>query len=127
MTTITRDPDVLDDWHYKVENEEVTADEKVTFALDGKTYTLDLTKENADRFRTEVKPWVDIAEPVRAQASAGRSSSRHASTGRPERELTAKIREWAASQKIELSDRGRIPNEVREQYFAAHPGDRPAT
>lgn len=40
------------------------ADESLTFALDGKTYEIDLTKKNADKLRAVLSPYLEKARPV---------------------------------------------------------------
>ena len=128
LTLIQRDPEVLDNVHL-AEGKEVPADEQVFLAVNGRQYKLDLTTENAEKLKADVQPWVDVADEVEApKATATRRSGGGGSrsTKRPERELTAKIREWAASQGIKLNEKGRIKTEVREAYFDAHPGERPA-
>jgi hypothetical protein len=39
------------------------ADETVTFALDGRSYEIDLSSANANRLRDAVKPFVEKARP----------------------------------------------------------------
>lgn len=38
-----------------------TADETVTFALDGVTYEIDLSSRNAQQLRAALQPWMDSA------------------------------------------------------------------
>jgi hypothetical protein len=94
------------------------ADETVRFGLDGSEYEIDLNQKNATRFRKQIAPFVShgramrraVRRPVRTVASRRRS---HA------------IRIWATEQGIELSERGRIPSGVVEQYErAVRPGSR---
>ena len=88
------------------------ADETVRFGLDGSEYEIDLSQKNATRFRKQIAPFVDharavrraVRRPVRTVASRRRS---HA------------IRVWALEQGIELSERGRIPAGVVEEYDRA--------
>jgi hypothetical protein len=85
------------------------ADETVRFGLDGSEYEIDLNQKNAVRFRKQIAPFVSharavrraVRRPVRTVASRRRS---HA------------IRLWAADRGIELSERGRIPSSVVEEY-----------
>lgn len=126
MATIPRDPDVLDDLHY-AEGKEVPADEKLAFAIDGKNYSIDLTTDHADKFRKTFSPYITVAEEVRPSTGGSRRGGKSSSTSRPDRELTQKIRDWAAKQKIQLNEKGRIPNNVRDLYFDAYPAERPAS
>lgn len=124
MATIEREPDVLDDKHLS-EGEEVLADEKIEFAVDGKHYDMDLTTANAQKFRDDLAPWVRVANERRG--SGGGTRAPRSSTSRPDRAQTARIRKWAADQKIELNPRGRIPSDVRKLYLDAHPQERAAS
>ena len=51
-----------------------TADETVTFGLDGVTYEIDLTSDNAAKLRDALAPWVANGRKVSAR-SAGRSAT----------------------------------------------------
>jgi len=97
-----------------------TADETVTFALDGVSYEIDLTTKNAKQLRDTFGTWTGSARKV-----TGRSSARAArGTGAPRRsngstDATA-IREWARSNGHNVSERGRISAEIKAAYEAAH-------
>jgi hypothetical protein len=88
------------------------ADETVVFGLDGAEYEIDMTKKNAAALRKALAPYQDVARRVggRKQAAVTRVS-----TGVDNRA----VRAWAASNGIQLSQRGRIPAHVIEQYQAA--------
>lgn len=93
------------------------ADETVSFSLDGITYEIDLSKENAAKLRKEFEPFVAHARKARkVGARPARGTARTAGT----RERSAEIREWAKSQGIKVNERGRIPREVIERYESAH-------
>ena len=81
-----------------------TADETVTFALDGVAYEIDLTTANAARLRDALAPWV---------GSGRRRGATRSSGGR-----NTEIREWARSNGYKVSDRGRIPAEVKAAFDA---------
>lgn len=84
------------------------AGETVTFALDATTYELDLSKENADKFRTLLQDYTAVARKV------GKSTSR---SGKRATTSNAKeIRDWARSNGYEVPERGRIPADVREAF-----------
>ena len=87
------------------------ADETVTFALDGTTYEIDLTKKNAAELRKAMAVYVGHARKV--SGSRGARRSRGSSDAKT-------IREWAQGQGLDVPSRGRIPQEVRKQYEAAH-------
>jgi hypothetical protein len=89
-----------------------TADETVSFGLDGVEYEIDLTKKNASDLRKVLEPWQDVARRVGGRKTP---TLRHVPSGVDNRA----VRAWAASNGIELSERGRIPGVVIEQYRAA--------
>ena len=93
------------------------ADETVTFALDGVTYEIDLSKANAGKLRDALAAYVGHAR----RASGRRSSSGRAqgSRGGAKRDL-ADVREWARKNGHTVSDRGRISAEVQAAYEQAH-------
>ncbi|MBT2382703.1 Lsr2 family protein [Streptomyces sp. ISL-11] len=94
------------------------ADETVTFALDGKTYEIDLTTANADKLRGLLEPYTKSGRRTGGRAAAGRSKARAASTGgSPD---TAKIRAWAKKNGYNVNDRGRVPADIREAYEKAN-------
>lgn len=92
------------------------ADETVTFALDGIEYTIDLSADNADALRRELAPWISHARKIRG--ARGKSTP---ARQRPaeERQHSTAIREWARSQGLPVSSRGRIPAELVAAYHAA--------
>lgn len=98
-----------------------TADETVTFGLDGVTYEIDLTSENAAKLRDALAPWVGNARKVSGRSS-GRSASRSSSTSsRSARSNEAQeVREWAKANGYQVSERGRISAEVKKAYDDAH-------
>ncbi len=91
-----------------------TAQETVTFALDGTTYEIDLSADNAARLREALAPYISAAR--RATGRGGRKSPRGRSSGGPN---AAEIREWAKAHGYGVSDRGRVPAEVRQAYDAS--------
>ncbi|RFU85731.1 Lsr2 family protein [Streptomyces triticagri] len=93
------------------------ADETVTFALDGKTYEIDLTTANADKLRGLLEPYVKGGRRTGGRASGGRGKAR-ASAGSSEN--TAQIRAWAKDNGYEVNDRGRVPASIREAYEKAN-------
>ncbi|GMA32439.1 histone-like nucleoid-structuring protein Lsr2 [Litorihabitans aurantiacus] len=94
-----------------------TADETVTFGLDGVSYEIDLSDANASKLRDALAPWVGQARRAGGRKATGaRSSKPRASRGSD----ASAIRAWAADNGHTVSERGRIPAEVREAYEAAH-------
>ncbi|MGW2325578.1 histone-like nucleoid-structuring protein Lsr2 [Streptomyces sp. NPDC001700] len=93
------------------------ADETVTFALDGKSYEIDLNTVNADKLRDALEPFTKGGRRTGGRASGGRGKARAASGGGQD---TAKIRAWAKENGYEVNDRGRVPATVREAYEKAN-------
>ena len=96
------------------------ADETVTVALDGVTYEIDLTTDNAAKLRDALAVWVGNARRVSGRASSGRGTSRSSGRRSAGSEDSAAIREWAKDNGYQVSERGRISAEVREAYAKAH-------
>ncbi|RBM22072.1 Lsr2 family protein [Streptomyces sp. PT12] len=96
------------------------ADETVTFALDGKTYEIDLNSENADKLRDALEPYVKAGRRAGgARAARGRARATTAGGGGGGSQDTAKIRAWAKENGYEVNDRGRVPANIREAYEKA--------
>jgi hypothetical protein len=92
------------------------ADETVRFAYGGTDYEIDLSKKNAAAFRKQVGLFVEHAR------KAGRSQPRRPGRTAASRQRSGDIRAWAKDQGIAVSERGRIPASVVEQYQAATGG-----
>ncbi|HEV8274961.1 MAG TPA: Lsr2 family protein [Streptosporangiaceae bacterium] len=89
------------------------ADETVRFGIGGAEYEMDLSAKNAAAFRRQLAPFIDYAR------KAGRGPRRRPGRTTASRERSENIRAWAKGQGIAVSDRGRIPASVVEQYQAA--------
>lgn len=94
------------------------AEETVTFALDGKTYEIDLNIENADKLRTALEPFVKAGRRA-AGGRGARTRGRAVSGGGSSSAETAKIRAWAKENGYQVNDRGRVPANIREAYEKA--------
>lgn len=73
----------------------------MNFALDGRNYEIDLSKEHADELREFLKPYMKKGRAV--------------SPPSPKVEA-AQIRKWAAENGYEVSSRGRLHRDVVEAY-----------
>ncbi|MEU9762842.1 Lsr2 family protein [Streptomyces sp. NPDC047985] len=93
------------------------ADETVTFALDGKTYEIDLTTSNADKLRSLLEPYTKSGRRTGGRATSGRGRGRAVAGGNKD---TAEIRKWARENGHNVNDRGRVPAEIREAYEKAN-------
>jgi Lsr2 len=92
------------------------ADETVQFGIGGTDYEIDLSKKNAAAFRRQLAPFIEHAR------KAGRGQRRRLGRTAASRERSGGIRAWAKDQGIAVSERGRIPASVVEQYQAATKG-----
>ncbi|WP_341925251.1 Lsr2 family protein [Nocardioides psychrotolerans] len=91
---------------------------EVAFSFDGVDYTIDLSKKNTAAMAKALKPYLDAATKVSGRGTRSRRTRSTRAVG-PRRDLAA-IRKWARDQSIDVSDRGRIPAAVIEQYDAVH-------
>ncbi|SNS68023.1 Lsr2 protein [Geodermatophilus pulveris] len=105
-------------------DEDVPADETVSFSLDGTSYEIDLSEKNAQELRDTFSRYVQAARKVGrgggGRASGGGRSRATGGGGRMDREQAGAIRDWARKNGHAVSDRGRIPSSVVEAYEAAH-------
>lgn len=92
------------------------ADETLRFGVDGSEYEIDLNEKNAARFHKLLAPFVDRAR------RAGRGPRRVVRRTAASRRRSHDIRMWARQRGMPLSDRGRIPSNVVEQYEATAGG-----
>jgi hypothetical protein len=97
------------------------ADETLAFSLDGITYEIDLSSENADTLRKALSPYLDRARKARAASTGRARRSGHGPRTVLNRERSADIRAWAKQHGIEISDRGRIPAGIVDAYEANDP------
>ena len=89
------------------------ADETVRFVVDGTGYEIDLSVKNAAAFRALLTPYIGQAR--KAGGAQARSGGRIAAS----RLRSGNIPAWAKQHGLVVSERGRIPASVVEQYDAA--------
>lgn len=85
------------------------ATETVTFGLDGTSYEIDLSEQNASTLRKNFTMYVEVARKVTGRKKAKKSAH-----------SAADIRKWAKGQGMEVSPRGVVPASVVQAYEAAH-------
>jgi hypothetical protein len=90
------------------------ASETVSFSLDGTAYEIDLSSGNAGKLRKYFAQYID-----HARTGGGGGRRRRARTG-PGRERSAEIRAWARQRGHKVSERGRIPATIIQEYEASH-------
>ncbi|GAA4077492.1 MULTISPECIES: histone-like nucleoid-structuring protein Lsr2 [Actinomadura] len=91
------------------------ADETVQFSIDGASYEIDLSSANAKKLRDSLQPFVEKSRKAGGVRRGGRRQR-----GASSRERSAEIRAWAKRNGIKVNERGRIPQNVIEQYEAAN-------
>jgi len=89
------------------------AEETLRFSLGGAEFEIDLNVKNASAFRRQLEPFISHAR------KAGTRQRRRPARTASSRQRGGAIRAWAKEQGISVSDRGRIPASVIEQYEAA--------
>ncbi len=92
------------------------AEQTVRFAFDGTDYEIDLNAKNAAAFSKQLAPYLEHAR------RAGRAQPRRAGRAAAGRQRSGDIRAWAKEHGLAVSERGRIPAGVLEQYHAAAGG-----
>ncbi|MEV0805598.1 Lsr2 family protein [Micromonospora sp. NPDC050200] len=95
------------------------ADETVKFALDGVQYEIDLSNSNADKLREAFGPYMTSGTRVgRGGVVVGGRAARGRGGATADREQNKAIRAWAKKSGKEISDRGRIPQEIVDEYHS---------
>jgi len=95
------------------------AEETVEFAVDGTSYVIDLSTENAGRLRAAFAAYVAAARRITTRQRRPGTPAAATTTVRRavvDREQNQAIREWARKRDMKVSDRGRIPGEVLDAY-----------
>jgi hypothetical protein len=87
------------------------ATQTVQFALDGNEYSIDLSDRNAEKLRGDLEKWIKAGRKTGGRRASARKDGSDVDN-------TA-VRRWAESNGIELSKRGRIPQDVVSQFRAA--------
>lgn len=86
------------------------ADETVEFGIDGRSYEIDLNARHAADFRRQLARFLEHASLVRP------THRRPPVRTLANRERSRQIRAWAEQQGFDISERGRLPREVIQQY-----------
>ncbi|MFY1691734.1 histone-like nucleoid-structuring protein Lsr2 [Plantactinospora sp. WMMB782] len=95
------------------------ADETVRFSLDGVQYEIDLSAKNAGKLRDAFAPYTASGQRLgRGGAAVGGRPARSRGGATGNREQNKAIRAWAKESGRGISDRGRIPQEIVDEYHA---------
>lgn len=101
------------------------------FSLDGVDYEIDLAPRQRDKLQRAMAPYIAKARrQIRTEPAEGRSG-RHSVTKRSTKKRSHKtppgqkeqldaIRDWARKNGRTVSDRGRVPQEVKAAFDEAH-------
>jgi hypothetical protein len=92
------------------------ASETISFAVDGVTYEIDLSENNAAELREAFARWIGHAR----KSGGRRTTSKRSASGSASGPDSGVLREWARANGYKVSDRGRVPAEIRDAYAAAH-------
>lgn len=87
--------------------------EVVSFALDGKSYELDLSDAHAQELRGALAPYV---EKARRTGGSPVRKPRQVKPGTGQQEI---VRAWARENGLEVASRGRISATIQAAYEAA--------
>jgi hypothetical protein len=90
------------------------AEESVSFALDGRSFEIDLSGKNAEQLRQIFAPYISAGRSVRGSRGSGRRPAGAGDDLEP-----ATVRAWANANGYAVSTRGRVSRELREAYRAA--------
>lgn len=93
------------------------AEESIRFAFDGVQYEIDLNVEHATAFRAAVQGYIDAARRhPGGKTIPGVSTSRRRSRAAEGKQ--AQVRKWARENGRVVNDRGRIPQNLVDEYEA---------
>lgn len=93
------------------------AQETVGFGLDGVTYQIDLNNDHAAELRAVLDPFITAGRRIRGQRSHAVRITNPTKVDTPADPMA--VRAWAASNKISVPSRGRIPAAVVAQFHKA--------
>jgi Lsr2 len=96
-------------------DDEVVGNETVSFSVDGTGYEIDVCSAHAKELHDIFGSYIAHAR----RASAVARPRRKARSG-PGRERSSEIRQWARERGEKVSERGRIPASIIQEYEASH-------
>lgn len=84
------------------------------FGLDGKNYEIDLCRKHSDKLDEVLRRYAGYARRTQVRTTGRRRRTA------AHRQRSAQIRAWAKSRGMPVSDRGRIPSDVVNQFEVTH-------
>lgn len=91
--------------------------ETLRFGWNLVNYEVDLCPDHSEQMSRVVEPVVEVSRRLGARPSSGPSSAPSFVAPR-EQVTTTEVRAWAKRKGIEVSNRGRIPDELFDRYLA---------
>jgi Lsr2 len=88
-------------------------------AIGAGSMPIDLNNEHAEEFDSLLSRYIEAARDITQPAVRQSPTQRERPSRRRSAQETARIREWARDHDMKVSDRGRIPLNVLEQYDLA--------
>jgi hypothetical protein len=102
-----------------VHGDGITPATTVSFGLDGASYEIDLCEPHASELRGMLARYAELAREGDERSSGRRTSRSSSGTERAGRRTDlSEIREWARREGYDVSDRGRIPGAIIEEFDA---------
>lgn len=95
------------------------AAETVSFSLDGVAYEIDLSADNARALRDSIAHWVGHARRTGSGRNGSARPSPRRNGAKTDGPSPSELREWARANGYQVSERGRISEQIREAYAAA--------
>ncbi|MFC3452911.1 histone-like nucleoid-structuring protein Lsr2 [Amycolatopsis speibonae] len=95
------------------------ATQTVPFALDGVTYEIDLSDDNAGALRDELERFIDASRRTggrKVKVATGQSTVTGTAAKPTDRERNQQVRAWASANGYAIAERGRIPNDIYEAF-----------
>ncbi|MDO4909041.1 MAG: Lsr2 family protein [Corynebacterium sp.] len=98
----------------------------IRFSVNGNDYVLEVSPSNAEKFHEAIKPFVAVARREAfmrpRRRLAGATGSLRAQAGSRENPVPARVvRQWAIDQGIPVAPRGKVNQNIFDQYYKAHP------
>ena len=90
--------------------------ETVKFSIGSTAYEIDLTEAEAGQFYDTIKKYTDVATRTSGRGVRSGGGSRP----KIDRNQTQAIRTWARENGRDVSDRGRISQDIQDAYNAAN-------
>lgn len=95
------------------------ANQTVQFAVDGAAYEIDLSDQHATQLREAFATWVGAARKT-GRSTSNRGTSSRASSSKADPAILDTMRKWGRAHGYQVSDRGRIPKQLKDAYDRDH-------